>query len=141
VDLEAGRGAGHPDWLTGFRLPAYAPDLNPVEGARAGMKADLGNLSAAPPDQLAAARQRLGRISATLCLSPDFSARPNSPSNLNRHSNQTPGFQSLYSFSRSGTRYATLTGVTTRAALRRSTPEHWRTKSGVSTGAAQLAPN
>src|ERR1700722_16821865 len=89
VDLEAGRGAGHPDWLTGFRLPAYAPDLNPVEGARAGMKADLGNLPAPPPAQPAAARQRLGRISATLCLSPDFSARPNSPSNLNRHSNQT----------------------------------------------------
>jgi transposase len=23
----------HPDWLTEARLPAYAPDLSPVEGA------------------------------------------------------------------------------------------------------------
>ena len=23
--------AGHPDWLTVIQLPAYAPDLNPVE--------------------------------------------------------------------------------------------------------------
>ena len=22
---------GHPDWLTVIQLPAYAPDLNPVE--------------------------------------------------------------------------------------------------------------
>ena len=55
--------AGHPDWLTEFRLPAYAPDLNPVEGAWSSMKAGLGNLSAATVDQLAAAvRHRLGRI-------------------------------------------------------------------------------
>lgn len=25
--------ASHPDWLTVIQLPAYAPDLNPVEGA------------------------------------------------------------------------------------------------------------
>jgi transposase len=25
--------ADHPDWLTVVQLPAYAPDLNPVEGA------------------------------------------------------------------------------------------------------------
>jgi putative transposase len=24
---------GHPDWLTVIQLPAYAPELNPVEGA------------------------------------------------------------------------------------------------------------
>jgi hypothetical protein len=23
--------AGHPDWLTVIQLPAYAPELNPVE--------------------------------------------------------------------------------------------------------------
>jgi putative transposase len=23
---------GHPDWLTVIQMPAYAPDLNPVEG-------------------------------------------------------------------------------------------------------------
>ena len=28
----------HCDWLTVVRLPAYAPDLNPAEGAWANMK-------------------------------------------------------------------------------------------------------
>jgi putative transposase len=44
----------HPDWLTEARLPAYAPDLNAVEGARANMKNGLGNLTAADADQLTA---------------------------------------------------------------------------------------
>jgi hypothetical protein len=44
----------HPDWLTEARLPAYAPDLNPVEGAWANMKGGLGNLAAADVDQLTA---------------------------------------------------------------------------------------
>jgi DDE superfamily endonuclease len=44
----------HPDWLTEARLPAHAPDLNPVEGAWANMKAGLGNLAAADVDQLTA---------------------------------------------------------------------------------------
>jgi hypothetical protein len=44
----------HPDWLTEVRLPAYAPDLNAVEGAWANMKNGLGNLSAADLDQLTA---------------------------------------------------------------------------------------
>jgi putative transposase len=35
----------HPGWLTDARLPAYAPDLNTVEGAWANMKNGLGNLS------------------------------------------------------------------------------------------------
>ena len=30
--------SSHPDWLTEVRLPAYAPDLNPAEGAWANMK-------------------------------------------------------------------------------------------------------
>ena len=38
--------SSHPDWLTEVRLPAYAPDLNPVEGAWANMKNGLGNLMA-----------------------------------------------------------------------------------------------
>jgi len=44
----------HPDWLTEARLPAYAPDLNAVEGAWANMKGGLGNLAATDVDQLAA---------------------------------------------------------------------------------------
>ena len=31
-----------PDWLTEVRLPAYAPDINAVEGAWANMKNGLG---------------------------------------------------------------------------------------------------
>jgi transposase len=42
----------HPDWLTEVRLPAYAPDLNPVEGVWASMKNGLGNLAATDVDQL-----------------------------------------------------------------------------------------
>jgi transposase len=53
----------HRDWLTVVRLPAYAPDLNPVEGMWAQMKNGLGNLSAGTVDQLTATvRNRLKRI-------------------------------------------------------------------------------
>jgi len=44
----------HQDWLTVERLPAYAPELNAVEGAWANMKGGLGNLAAADVDQLTA---------------------------------------------------------------------------------------
>ena len=44
----------HPGWLTEVRLPAYAPELNPAEGAWAAMKASLGNLAVRDVDQLAA---------------------------------------------------------------------------------------
>jgi transposase len=44
----------HPGWLTEARPPAYAPDLNAVEGAWANMKGGLGNLAAAGVDQLTA---------------------------------------------------------------------------------------
>jgi transposase len=55
--------AAHPDWLTVVQLPAYAPDLNPVEGAWSSMKSGLGNIAATTLDQLAAAiRGRLARI-------------------------------------------------------------------------------
>jgi putative transposase len=40
-------------WLTVFRLPAYAPDLNPAEGVWANLKNDLGNLAACTVDALA----------------------------------------------------------------------------------------
>jgi putative transposase len=53
----------HDQWLTG-RLPGYAPELNPVEGAWSTMKASLGNLgSCSSPRQLAAImKNRLERI-------------------------------------------------------------------------------
>src|SRR5262249_58640026 len=55
--------AGHPDWLTVIQLPAYAPDLNPVEGAWSVMKNSLGNLAPGTTDQLAVAmRHQLDRI-------------------------------------------------------------------------------
>lgn len=55
--------SGHPDWLTVVQLPAYVPDLNPVEGAWSSMKSSLGNLATCTIDQLAAIiRNRLGRI-------------------------------------------------------------------------------
>ena len=44
-------------------LPAYAPELNPAEGAWANMKNDLGNLAACTVDQLAGTvRNQLQRI-------------------------------------------------------------------------------
>jgi len=50
-------------WLTVIQLPAYAPELNPVEGAWSSMKAGLGNLAAGSLDQLATTvRGRLRRI-------------------------------------------------------------------------------
>jgi transposase len=51
------------DWLTVIRLPAYAPDLNAVEGAQANMKNSLGNHAATTLDQLeAVVRNRLRAI-------------------------------------------------------------------------------
>ena len=55
--------SSHPDWLTEVRLPAYAPDLNPAEGAWANMKNGLGNLAVRDVDQLAAImKNRLKRV-------------------------------------------------------------------------------
>jgi putative transposase len=52
------------DWLTVVRLPAYAPELNPVEGAWSAMKSSLGNLaSCSTVRQLSAImKNRLKRI-------------------------------------------------------------------------------
>ena len=55
--------SSHQGWLTEVRLPAYAPELNPAEGAWAAMKASLGNLAVRDVDQLAAImKSRLKRI-------------------------------------------------------------------------------
>jgi len=43
----------HTDWLTVVALPAYAPDLNPVEGVWSQLKHALGNLTRHTTDQLA----------------------------------------------------------------------------------------
>jgi transposase len=54
----------HADRLTVVQLPAYAPELNPVEGGWTNMKNSLGNLGGChTPDQLAAIiKNRLKRI-------------------------------------------------------------------------------
>lgn len=66
----------HPDWLTETRLPAYAPDLNAVEGAWANMKNGLGNLAAADVDQLTATvKNRLKSIQYRPALIDGFLAQ------------------------------------------------------------------
>ena len=68
--------SSHPDWLTEVRLPAYASDLNPAEGAWANMKNGLGNLSARDVDQLAAiVKNRLKRIQYRPALIDGFLAQ------------------------------------------------------------------
>jgi putative transposase len=53
----------HTDWLTVVRMPAYAPELNPVESVWANLKNGLGNLAVRGVDQLAAVvKNRLKRI-------------------------------------------------------------------------------
>jgi len=53
----------HRQWLTVVQLPAYAPDLNPVEGVWSVVKNGLGNLAGNGVDHLAAViRNRLKRI-------------------------------------------------------------------------------
>ncbi len=67
----------HPDWLTVARLPAYAPELNAVEGAWPAMKNSLGNLgSCSAPRQLAAImKNRLKRIQYRPALIDGFLAQ------------------------------------------------------------------
>ena len=50
-------------WLTVYRLPPYAPELNPVEGVWPHLKRNLGNLAARTTDELAAlAKTRLKQM-------------------------------------------------------------------------------
>jgi transposase len=68
--------SSHPGWLTEVRLPAYAPELNPVEGAWSNMKNGLGNLAARDVDQLAAImKTRLKRIQYRPALIEGFLAQ------------------------------------------------------------------
>lgn len=51
------------DWLTVFLLPAYSPELNPVEGLWAHVKCSLANLAPVALDRLEAlVRNRLKRL-------------------------------------------------------------------------------
>jgi putative transposase len=51
------------DWLHVIRLPAYAPDLNPVEMVWSHLKRSIGNLAVAGVDHLQTiVKNRLGRI-------------------------------------------------------------------------------
>ncbi len=51
------------DWLTVFRLPAYAPELNPVESVWSLLKRSLANLAKRDIAQLTAlVRTRLTRM-------------------------------------------------------------------------------
>ena len=68
--------SSHPGWLTEVRLPAYAPDMNPAEGAWANMKNGLGNLAVRDVDQLAAImKNRLKRIQYRPALIDGFLAQ------------------------------------------------------------------
>ena len=50
-------------WLTVYQLPAYAPELNPVEAVWPNLKRSLANLTKQGIDQLAAlAKTRLKRM-------------------------------------------------------------------------------
>jgi transposase len=62
------------DWLVVEYLPAYAPELNPVEGLWANLKrVELANLLAGSVDDLArAARRGIGRIRAAWHLPYSF---------------------------------------------------------------------
>jgi len=54
---------GSRDWLHVIQLPAYAPDLNPIESVWSHVKRSLGNLAVTSVDHLAAiVRNRLKRI-------------------------------------------------------------------------------
>ena len=65
------------DWLTVARLPAHAPDLNPVEGAWANMKNGLGNLGCTSTPQHVAAivKNRLKRAQYRAALINGFLAQ------------------------------------------------------------------
>jgi putative transposase len=84
------------DWLTVVHLPAYAPDLNAVEGAWASMKSSSAttprppSTSSRPWSAAASAASSAGPASST-----PSSARPASASNPRRPSEQTLAFQPL----------------------------------------------
>jgi transposase len=87
---------GHPDWLTVIQLPAYAPDLNPVESAWSVMKNGLGNLAPGTTDQLAGAmRNQLDRIQRRHGLITGFLGQTGLTLEIKPPDTQTLAFQAL----------------------------------------------
>ena len=72
--------AGHPDWLTVIQLLAYAPDLNPVEGAWSVMKKTWATSPPAPTSSPPRCATNWTASSDDPPSSPGSSARPDSPS-------------------------------------------------------------
>jgi hypothetical protein len=68
---------GARDWLTVFRLPPYAPELNPVEPVWSSLKRSLANLVKQDIGQLTAlVRTRLRRMQYQPGLLEGFLAKP-----------------------------------------------------------------
>jgi len=64
-------------WLTVFQLPAYAPELNPVEPAWSNLKRSLANLTKHDIDQLTAlVKARIRRMQCRPGLLQGFLAKP-----------------------------------------------------------------
>ena len=72
-DGQADRG---PVWLTVFRLPPYASELNPVEPVWSNLKRSLANLTKHDIDQLTALVEALGRMQYRPGLLEGFLAKP-----------------------------------------------------------------
>jgi transposase len=65
------------DWLTVFRLPSYASELNPVEPVWSNLKRSLANLTKHDIDQLTAlVKSRLRRMQYRPGLLEGFLAKP-----------------------------------------------------------------
>ena len=69
------------NWLTVFRFPGYAPELNPAEGVWANLKSRLRNLAVRTVDQLTTViKTHLKRMHYRRACWTPISPRPASPS-------------------------------------------------------------
>jgi transposase len=76
VSARMGRYIAGRAWLTVFRLPAYAPELNPVEGVWSHLKRSLANLASRTIDDVAdLVRTRLKRMQYRPALLTGLTAR------------------------------------------------------------------